>query len=138
MKATTPYNLEFQNFIANRLWALVLAVPSKPVPHTTSAAVLLQMIALGEIAEMLLESIATGPSQFDGIHHRDAPVLPGEFHDLQRQLGYLTFAGISHPKAGSSHPDQPQSRPVARPKAVAQVSSAVGDSKLHRQSALEH
>jgi hypothetical protein len=40
------------------------------------------MIALSQVAEMLLESVASGSRQFDGIHHRDAAVLSGEFHDL--------------------------------------------------------
>ena len=53
------------------------------VPHTATATVLLQMVALGQVAEMQLEGVATGTRQLDGIHHRDAPVLSGEFHDLQ-------------------------------------------------------
>lgn len=55
----------------------------QPVPHTTAAAVLLQMVALGQIAQMLFEGVAAGSGQFDGIHHRDAAMLPGEFHNLQ-------------------------------------------------------
>ena len=64
------------------LWSLVVPHSFQPVPHSASAAVLLQMVALGQVAEMLLEGVATGSSQFDGIHHRDAAVLSGEFHDL--------------------------------------------------------
>lgn len=52
------------------------------VPHAASPAVLLQMVALGQIAEVLLQGVAAGPGQFDGIHHRDAPVLAGELDDL--------------------------------------------------------
>ena len=55
----------------------------QPVPHTASAAMLLKMVAFGQVAEVLLEGVAAGSGQFDGIHHRDAPVLSGEFHDLQ-------------------------------------------------------
>ena len=55
----------------------------QPVPHAASAAVLLQVVALGQVAEVLLEGIAAGSGQLDGIHHRDAPVLSGELHDLQ-------------------------------------------------------
>ena len=53
------------------------------VPHTTPAAVLLQMVAPGQVTEMLFEGVATGPGQFDRIHHRDAAMLASEFHDLQ-------------------------------------------------------
>ena len=53
------------------------------VPHAASAAVLLQMVAIRQVAEVLFEGIAAGSGQFDGIHHRDAPVLTGELHDLQ-------------------------------------------------------
>lgn len=59
------------------------ATSLQPVPHTASAAVLFQMVALGQVAEVLLQGVATGSGQFDGIHHRDAPVLSGEFHDPQ-------------------------------------------------------
>lgn len=55
----------------------------QPVPHTASATVLLQMVALGQVAEVLLQGVAAGSGQFDGVHHRDAPMLSGEFHDLK-------------------------------------------------------
>lgn len=54
-----------------------------PIPHPAPAPILLQMIARGQVAKMLLQRVAAGPGQLDGIHHRDAPVLPGEFHNLQ-------------------------------------------------------
>lgn len=55
----------------------------QPVPHATSAAVLLQMVAAGQVAEVLLQGVAAGAGQLDGIHHRDPPVFAGEFDDLQ-------------------------------------------------------
>lgn len=51
-------------------------------PHSPSDAVLLQMIALDQVAEILLEGVASGSVEFDGIDRRDAPVLSGEFNDL--------------------------------------------------------
>ena len=53
----------------------------QPVPHTASAAAQLQMVALGQSAEVLLQCVAAGSGQFDGVHHRDAPMLSGEFND---------------------------------------------------------
>ena len=50
------------------------------------------MVALGQVAEMQLEGVATGTRQLDGIHHRDAPVLSGEFHTDEKAgliPGYL-------------------------------------------------
>lgn len=55
----------------------------QPIPYAAPAAVLLQMVALGQVTEVLLQRVAVGSGQFDGIHHRDASVLAGEFHDLQ-------------------------------------------------------
>ena len=53
------------------------------IPHATPAAVLLQMVAFGQVAEVLLQGVPADPGQLDRIHHRDAPVLTGELHDLQ-------------------------------------------------------
>jgi superfamily II DNA or RNA helicase len=50
--------------------------------NTASAAVLLQMVTRGQAAEMLFEGVATGTGQLDCLHHRDATVLSGKFHDL--------------------------------------------------------
>lgn len=53
------------------------------IPNATPAAVLLQMVAFGQVAEVLLQGVPADPGQLDRIHHRDAPVLTGELHDLQ-------------------------------------------------------
>lgn len=58
-------------------------VSLQSVPHTAPAAVLLRMVALGQGAKVLFQCGAAGAGQFDGIHHRDAPVLTGELHDPQ-------------------------------------------------------
>ncbi len=53
------------------------------VPHSTSAAVLTQGAAFDQCPEMLLERVATGPGQFDGLANGDAAVLAGEFDDIR-------------------------------------------------------
>jgi hypothetical protein len=52
------------------------------IPHATPAAVLLQMVAFGQVAEVLFQGVPADPGQLDRFGHRDAPVLPGELHDL--------------------------------------------------------
>lgn len=58
--------------------------------HLTSALAMpgvrcrvLQMVALDQVTEMPFQGVAAGPGGPDGLHHRDAPVLAGELHDLQ-------------------------------------------------------
>lgn len=53
------------------------------IPHATPAAVLLQMVAFGQVAEVLFQGVPAGSGQLDRLSHRDAPMLPGELHDLQ-------------------------------------------------------
>jgi hypothetical protein len=69
--------------INDQLGVSALSPLLQPVPHAAPAAVLLQMVALGQGTEVLLQGVTAGSGQFDGIHHRDASVLAGEFHDLQ-------------------------------------------------------
>ena len=65
----------------------IIATSLQPVPNAATAAVPFQMVALGQVTEMLLERVATSAGQFDNFADRDAPVLPREFHDPKRQLG---------------------------------------------------
>lgn len=44
---------------------------------------LFQMLALHQIPEMLLERIAVGAGEGDGVAYGDAAVFPGEFDDAQ-------------------------------------------------------
>ena len=53
------------------------------VPNTTPAALLIQMTVLDQVAEMLLQRVSADTRQFDRIANPDAPVLAGEFDDLQ-------------------------------------------------------
>ena len=52
------------------------------IPNPSSTAVLVQRAALDQSAEMLLQRIAAGASQFDRFTNRDAAMLAGEFDDL--------------------------------------------------------
>ncbi len=55
------------------------------IPDTTTASVLLEVLAFDQISEVLLQGVAAGPGQLDGLGHRDTPMLAGELDDLQGQ-----------------------------------------------------
>ena len=56
------------------------------VPNASARAMLVQVTAFDQGAEVLLERVATGARQLDHIAHRDAPVFPGKFDNLQSQF----------------------------------------------------
>lgn len=56
------------------------------VPDTTSTTVLVQVSALDQCTEVLLECVAAGTGQLDGLTNGDTPVLASEFDDLQRKF----------------------------------------------------
>lgn len=59
------------------------AVPSaQVVPDPTATTVLVQRAAFDQHPEMLLERVATGASQLDGLADGDATMLAGELDDL--------------------------------------------------------
>ena len=45
------------------------------------------MAMFNQVAEMLLQRVATNASQFDDVTNRDTAVFPRKFNDLQRQFG---------------------------------------------------
>lgn len=55
------------------------------VPDAAPTAVLLQMSAFDQIAEVQLQGVAIAACQLDRLGHRDAPMLAGKLHDLQGQ-----------------------------------------------------
>ena len=55
---------------------------AQSVPNSTATAVLIKWAALDQRPEMLLERVAAGPGQLDGLADSDAPVLAGELDDL--------------------------------------------------------
>ncbi len=57
-------------------------VLAKVVPNPSATAMLVQRAALDQRAEMLLERIAAGAGQFDGLANGDAAMLAGKFDDL--------------------------------------------------------
>lgn len=59
-----------------------LGLSAQVVPDPTTAAVLTQGAAVDQCPEMLLQRVAAGPGQFDGLAHGDAAVLAGELDDL--------------------------------------------------------
>jgi hypothetical protein len=58
-------------------------MPWKFVPDAAAAAVLVQVAAFDQRAEVLLERVAAGAGQPDGLADGDATMLAGEFDDLQ-------------------------------------------------------
>ncbi len=57
-------------------------VLAKVVPNALAIAMLVQRAALDQSAEMLLQRIAAGSSQFDRFTNRDEAMLAGKFDNL--------------------------------------------------------
>ncbi len=55
---------------------------TQAVPDSTATAVLIKCSAFDQCPEMLLERVAAGPGQLDGLANGDAAVLAGELDDL--------------------------------------------------------
>src|SRR5574340_1262716 len=55
---------------------------AQAVPDPTATAVLVQRAALNQRTEVLLERVAAGPGQLDGLADGDAAMLAGEFDNL--------------------------------------------------------
>lgn len=53
------------------------------IPDPATAAVLIQILAFDQLAEVLFERIATGAGQLHGLADRDSAVLPGKLDNLQ-------------------------------------------------------
>lgn len=62
---------------------IVRPVSLQFIPNATSASILVQVTSFNQVPKVLFKRIAAGLGQFDGVTDSDAPVLAGEFHDLQ-------------------------------------------------------
>ena len=54
---------------------------TKLIPYPPSAPVLVQVAPFHQVAEMLLQGVAAGAGQADGVADGDAAVFAGEFDD---------------------------------------------------------
>jgi len=52
------------------------------IPRATPAALRFQMLSFDQVAEVLLQGVATATGQLDGVGHGDAPMLASELDDL--------------------------------------------------------
>ena len=56
----------------------------KPIPNTTPATLLLQMIAFNQVTKVLFQRIAADTSELNGVTNSDPTVFTREFDNLQR------------------------------------------------------